>query len=95
MSHDLYELHLMVSGRVQGVGFRYFTHNEAKRFGIIGWVRNTMDGKVEILSSGSKAILEEFLSIVEQGPPGSRVTNIKTRWNRVDRIDSSDFTITY
>ncbi|GMT49815.1 MAG: acylphosphatase [bacterium] len=95
MSQDLYELHLIISGRVQGVGFRYFTQKEAQRLGIVGWVRNTMDERVEIVSSGDKAILEEFLSKVEQGPPGSTVTHIKTRWNRVDHMDSSDFAITY
>ena len=63
----------LVRGRVQGVGFRYFTHRAASRAGVHGWVRNHPDGSVEILAEGEAAALEQFEREVRQGPPGARV----------------------
>ncbi len=95
MPQDLYELHLIISGRVQGVGFRYFTQKEAHRLGIVGWVRNTTDGNVEMLSCGDKPSLEEFLSTVTKGPSVSKVSHLQTGWRKIDHMDSSGFAITY
>ncbi|RKX50411.1 MAG: acylphosphatase [Thermotogae bacterium] len=60
--------HLLISGMVQGVGFRYFTYKRAKKLGITGYVRNTADGKVEIYASGPEDTLESFIAIVSRGP---------------------------
>ena len=64
-------IHLEVSGRVQGVGFRWFVVEEARRLKLSGWVRNRPDGKVEIAASGSADALAELESAVTDGPPGA------------------------
>ncbi|OAA30997.1 acylphosphatase [Kosmotoga arenicorallina S304] len=60
--------HLLISGLVQGVGFRYFTFRRARKLGIKGYVRNTADGKVEIYASGPEERLEDFVTVVSRGP---------------------------
>jgi acylphosphatase len=72
--------HYLVSGRVQGVGFRYFTHVAAMREGVYGWVRNTPDGRVEIEAEGEGEALARFEHHVRHGPPGARV----------ERVDASE-----
>jgi acylphosphatase len=62
-----------ISGRVQGVGFRYFTEAAARREGVHGWVRNLPDGCVEIEAEGDAESLERFERALRQGPPGARV----------------------
>jgi acylphosphatase len=95
MENDIYQLHMMVSGRVQGVGFRYYTQDIARKLKIPGWVRNTPDRKVEILSFGSRDKLEEFLRLIEKGPALSLVKDIQSEWNQVSNIAFSDFGIKY
>ncbi len=93
MDLELYKLHIMVQGRVQGVGFRYFTQDSAKQIGILGWTRNTPDGMVEIEGYGTKRLLEQFLNKIKQGPSASRVTNTTEKWELTSDIDYSDFSI--
>jgi len=69
-------IHIQVYGRVQGVGFRYFTYTKAVELGIVGWVRNLGDGSVEIRANGDERILEQFLAIVKVGPSYGEVTHI-------------------
>jgi acylphosphatase len=65
-----------VTGRVQGVGFRYFVWREAEVLGVDGWVRNMADGSVEVRASGSRDKLEELARRLEEGPRFSRVTSV-------------------
>ena len=65
-----------VSGRVQGVGFRWFVLTEAERLGLRGWVRSTPDGGVELEAEGSATALAELRSRLEQGPPSARVSRV-------------------
>jgi acylphosphatase len=65
--------HTLVRGRVQGVGFRWFVHREAAEIGLIGWVRNTDAGNVEIVASGTELQLAELRQALEKGSRGSRV----------------------
>src|ERR1700741_3085734 len=67
----------VVSGRVQGVGFRYSVINAAQRFSITGWVRNRGDGAVEGLASGTADDLERFREWLGVGPPAARVENVE------------------
>jgi len=67
---------VLVSGRVQGVGFRYFVAGEAKRLALAGFVRNLRDGRVEAVISGESAEVEALLAACRQGPPGSRVDGV-------------------
>ena len=66
-----------ISGRVQGVGFRYFTEASAAREGLHGWVRNLPDGRVEITAEGDAEALDRFERHVRHGPPGARVENVE------------------
>ena len=70
--------HFILSGRVQRVGFRWFTLEAAQREGMTGWVRNLPDGRVEILAEGESEALERFERAIRQGPPGARVDEVET-----------------
>lgn len=65
--------HMVVHGRVQGVGFRAFVEVEAVKRGIEGWVRNRRDGSVEAVFAGEEAVVVEMIEVTRQGPFGSRV----------------------
>ena len=66
----------MIIGRVQGVGFRYFTQEAAAREGVYGWVRNAPDGHVEIEAEGEAEAIERFELRIRQGPRGARVDHV-------------------
>src|SRR5689334_4900340 len=66
----------VISGRVQGVGFRYFAADAAAREGLHGWVRNLPDGRVEISAEGDVEAVDRFERSVRQGPRGSRVERV-------------------
>ncbi len=68
--------HVRVTGRVQGVGFRWHCQRAACARGLTGWVRNTSDGNVELEVEGPDSVVEAFLREVEQGPSGARVTGL-------------------
>ncbi len=66
----------IIKGRVQGVGFRYFTVEAARRAGVLGTVRNLPNGAVEAIAEGSPANLAAFLMEISRGPSFSRVTSV-------------------
>lgn len=68
---------LFISGRVQGVGFRYSLQREAERLGLAGWVRNRSDGSVEALAQGAPDALEALTAWARRGPPAARVAEVK------------------
>ena len=70
-------LHILVSGRVQGVFFRKHTEAMALEMGVVGWVRNLSDGRVEVLVTLAQDQVEEFKSRVQQGSPVSQVDRIE------------------
>jgi acylphosphatase len=63
----------VVSGRVQGVGFRYFAQRAARELGVTGWARNLDDGRVEVHGNGTRKVLDEFEGRLRMGPMGSDV----------------------
>ena len=67
----------VISGRVQGVGFRFFTEAAAAREGLHGWVRNLPDGRVEISAEGEAEAIERFERHIGHGPPGARVSGVE------------------
>ena len=69
--------HVIVHGRVQGVGFRYFVQRAGSRLGLVGNVRNVHDGTVEIVVEGDGATIAEFLKEVERGPSLARVERVE------------------
>ena len=66
-----------VTGRVQGVGFRWSAVREARRLGLRGWVRNADDGSVEVEAEGAPAALADFLAWLHQGPAGAVVSGVE------------------
>ncbi len=69
--------HVLVSGRVQGVGFRWHTRARAQELGLVGWVANLPDGRVEAWLEGEPAALEAMLAWLAKGPPAARVTSVE------------------
>ena len=69
--------YILISGVVQGVGFRHFTRQNAMRLGVRGYAKNLPNGKVEVVAEGDKATLDEFVKILWKGPPASRVEDVK------------------
>jgi acylphosphatase len=66
----------LVTGRVQGVGYRYYTEDAGNHFALTGWVANRFDGSVELEAQGEKDVLTEFLARLRQGPPLSYVKEV-------------------
>ena len=71
---------MVITGKVQGVGFRYFVLRQAQELGIYGWVSNKPNGDVETLAQGEKAELEQFVIKVKEGTTFSRVDNVNLEW---------------
>lgn len=69
-------LHLEIAGRVQGVGFRWFARQTARRLGIDGWAANTRSGTVEIVAKGEPDALKQLEAAVAQGPSGAIVKSV-------------------
>ncbi|MFT4097731.1 MAG: acylphosphatase [Rhodoblastus sp.] len=67
---------VLVSGRVQGVGFRYFVAGEARALGVAGFVRNLRDGRVEFHAGGAPGAIDALIAACRRGPPGSRVDDV-------------------
>ena len=71
--------HILVHGRVQGVGFRAFVELEAHKRGLEGWVRNRRDGSVEAVFSGEAALIADMIEVCRRGPMGARVDVLHQR----------------
>lgn len=71
-------VHLVVRGRVQGVGFRWFVREQAQRLGLAGWVRNRADGGVEIAAEGDDASIDALRGVLAQGPRGATVERVES-----------------
>jgi len=69
---------IKVSGRVQGVGFRYFAQREAQLLGISGYAKNLYDGTVEILAQGEDEILKEYIKTIKSGPNFGYVNDLQS-----------------
>ena len=69
-------LHIVVRGRVQGVGYRYFAQGEAVKSGLVGWVRNNPNAEVEALAQGDPSKLDIWVQKLHQGPLSARVDEV-------------------
>lgn len=79
--------HVFISGFVQGIGFRHFVRNNARKLGLTGWVRNTLDNRVEAVFAGSasnaadaKEKTEEMIELCKKGPFLSEVKDVQVEW---------------
>ena len=79
-SENILTVNIKITGKVQGVGFRYFVLRQAQELGITGWVSNKSNGDVEALAQGEKADLEQFIAKVKEGTTFSRVEDVSLNW---------------
>lgn len=77
------QIHIFISGFVQGVGFRQFVKRNARKLGLTGWVKNLPDGKVECLFEGEKEMIERMIEICKKGPFLSEVKDVKVKWEEI------------
>jgi acylphosphatase len=85
-----------VTGRVQGVFFRVYTRDIARKLTICGFVRNLRDGRVEILAEGAEDSLRKLATWArKEGSPYSRIDKTEEEWENIEKSQFSDFQITY
>ena len=76
---DRSAIHARVYGLVQGVGFRYYTQNVARKYGLKGWVRNNPDGSVEVVAEGTAGAVQHMEEFLHTGPPHAQVSQVEVR----------------
>ena len=86
-------VHVFISGRVQGIGFRQFIKSKANRLNLRGWVRNLPDGRVEGMFAGERKNIEEILDYCRKGPFLADVRKIEVDWNSKIKVDTMEFEI--
>lgn len=84
MSNKKVQVHAFVSGKVQGVGYRFWTLKQAQKLNIKGWVRNLNDGRVEAVFLGEKNVVEKMIKLCHSGPRSAEVTDVTTRSETLD-----------
>ncbi|MGA3161472.1 MAG: acylphosphatase [Terracidiphilus sp.] len=87
-------IHFLIQGRVQGVGFRWYVQREAGKLDLRGWVRNTEEGEVEVVASGTAEELAELRASLRRGPRGARVDRlVEHHLNESEAEELSSFRI--
>ncbi len=89
------DLHLVIAGRVQGVGYRHWLRGRALSGGVAGWARNRTDGTVEAVLSGSLESVEALVAEAGHGPAGARVDDVRRREARASELQGigADFVV--
>lgn len=93
MKHDVLARRYIVSGRVQGVGFRNYVEYVAEKLEVHGYVRNRRDGRVEVFAISTPERLKQLRNALEKGPMMSQVTNVLEEPDRVDERYLGSFVI--
>jgi acylphosphatase len=86
--------HVIISGVVQGVSFRYQTRTKALENNVTGWVRNLPDGRVEVVFEGNKEEVEKMIEFCKSGPPNAYIGNVNVIWEDF-KDESKKFEIRY
>jgi len=81
----MFQFHAVVSGHVQGVGFRYRASRHAKALKLKGFVKNLLDGRVEIIAQGKKPALERMAEWLQAGPSSGYVENVDIKWDKAEK----------
>ncbi|MFA4855936.1 MAG: acylphosphatase [archaeon] len=89
------ELHAMVYGFVQGVGFRHFVAQKARALSLKGIVKNSPDGSVEVMAQGSRENLELLLEELKKGPGYGRVDKVKAEWQKETKGFGESFSVEF
>ena len=74
------QAHIFISGSVQGVGYRFFIKSWAKTFGVVGWVKNSPEGKVEAVFRGDEKSIEDLIAKCRKGPFLAEVKDVVVNW---------------
>jgi acylphosphatase len=82
----LIRAHVFISGRVQGVGYRYATVDTASQLGLTGWVRNLPDSRVEAVFEGAREVVEEMVRWCHIGPPAAVVQNVVVEYEEPEGL---------
>lgn len=86
------QAHIFISGSVQGVGYRYFVKQTARKLSLTGWVRNTEDRGVEAVAQGEEKVIKELIELCKKGPFMAGVEHIGFEWEEGEET-YSDFSI--
>jgi len=87
-------IHVFYSGRVQGVGFRITAEETARELGVVGWVKNLRDGRVELIAEAEENVLERFLEAIRTGSMKNFVKQVELSWSNASET-FDDFEIRY
>ena len=87
-------VHVYYSGRVQGVGFRMTAEDAARQFGVVGWIKNLRDGRVELVAEADEATLERFLQTLRAGPMKNFIAQVDATWSHASET-FAEFEIRY
>jgi acylphosphatase len=82
------KIFVLVSGRVQNVGYRAFVLRYARALGVSGTVRNLPSGRVEVVAEGDEQTLNRLLTLLQQGPPAARVTDVSVQWGDATGVEN-------
>ena len=91
----MFRYKIVVSGNVQGIGYRFFSENEAQKLNLTGWVRNLSNGDVEILAEGEENILNEFISILKTKHSYATISNMKIQKKEIVKNEFLNFKIAF
>lgn len=86
------QAHVLISGSVQGVGYRFFVKSWARTYGIVGWVKNSNNGGVEAVLQGEQKSIEDLIAKCRKGPFLSEVKDISVEWEEVEE-EFGDFQV--
>ncbi len=87
-------VHIIISGRVQGVFFRFNTRDLANNLGLTGYVKNLYNGDVEVVAEGNEEKLNRLIEFCKKGPESASVTNTKIKYGKAAN-EFSDFEVRY